>query len=373
MKSSLGYFLIPVILFSLAACNRPDSAGKNADIDFWDGDNSPIAIGEQIIDELLGRPDLMMMTHTAERCTLMHYAEACAGFGAVRLAGLMGDSAAIDGLTQRYLRVIVEDIDKMGTHVDENVLGILPLELYLQTGNELFLDQGLQLADVQWEDQLPNGLTNQTRYWIDDIWMIGSLQVQAYRATGKVLYLERAALEIEAYLQELQQPNGLFHHGQGTPFFWGRGNGWVAAGLAEVLSELPESNPHYTSLLEGYRKMMQALLAYQAEDGMWRQLIDHPEAWKETSSSAMFGYAMSVGVREGLLTDPAYARAYEKAWLALVEYLNDTGQMTGVCVGTGKGDNAQYYLDRPQSIGDFHGQAPMLWFAYSLLAETGRD
>jgi rhamnogalacturonyl hydrolase YesR len=373
MKSSTGYFLILIILFSMAACTRQDGTGRDTTNEFWDGEHSPLAVGEQIIDDLLGRPDLMIMTYTAEQCTLLHYAEACAGFGAVRLAGLMGDSTSIDRLTQRYLRIIIEDIDKMGSHVDENVLGILPLELYLQTGNELFLEQGLHLADVQWADPLPSGLTNQTRYWIDDIWMIGSLQVQAYRATGKEIYLERAALQIDVYLEELQQPNGLFHHGQDTPFFWGRGNGWVASGLAEVLSELPKSNTYYSSILEGYRKMMQALLNYQTEDGMWRQLIDHPEAWKETSSSAMFGYAMSVGVRKGLLTDPAYTAAYEKAWLALVEYMDAQGRMTEVCVGTGKGDSVQYYLDRPRSTGDFHGQAPMLWFAYSLLAETGRN
>ena len=84
--------------------------------------------------------------------------------------------------------------------------------------------------------------------------MIGCLQVQAYRATGKMIYLERAALEIDSYIQKLQQPNGLFYHGIDAPFFWGRGNGWVAAGLAELLSVLPESNPHYNSILKGIKK-----------------------------------------------------------------------------------------------------------------------
>ncbi|MFC1484225.1 glycoside hydrolase family 88 protein [Candidatus Neomarinimicrobiota bacterium] len=157
---------------------------------------------------------------------------------------------------------------------------------------------------------------------------------------------------------------------QSTPYpKGGRGNGWVAAGLAELLSELPATNPYYSSILDGYRKMMQALLRYQADDGMWRQLIDHPESWKETSASAMFGYALSVGVRQGLLSDPGYTKAYQKAWLSLVEYVNEEGRVIDVCVGTGKGDSVQYYLDRPRSIGDLHGQAPMLWFAYSLLSD----
>jgi len=49
-------------------------------------------------------------------------------------------------------------------------------------------------------------MTNQTRYWIDDVWMIAALQVQAYRVTGNSDYLDKAALETDAYIQKLQQP-----------------------------------------------------------------------------------------------------------------------------------------------------------------------
>jgi unsaturated rhamnogalacturonyl hydrolase len=120
--------------------------------------------------------------------------------------------------------------------------------------------------------------------------MIGCLQIQAYRSTGNMIYLERAALEIDSYIQRLQQPNGLFYHGIDAPFYWGRGNGWVAAGLAELLSVLPESNSHYNSILNGYKKMMKTLVETQASDGMWRQLIDKEESFKETSSTGMFGF-----------------------------------------------------------------------------------
>lgn len=40
-----------------------------------------------------------------------------------------------------------------------------------------------------------------------------------------------------------------------------------------------------------------------------------------------------------------------------------------VCIGTGKKNSRQYYLDRPRIAGDFHGQAPILWCAYALLAK----
>jgi unsaturated rhamnogalacturonyl hydrolase len=99
-----------------------------------------------------------------------------------------------------------------------------------------------------------------------------------------------------------------------------------------------------------------------------RQLIDKEEAWKETSSTAMFGYAITVGVKKGLLSEDKFTPVYKKAWLSLVKYINKEGKVTEVCAGTGKGDNIDYYLNRPRNTGDFHGQAPVLWFAYSLLA-----
>ncbi len=46
---------------------------------------------------------------------------------------------------------------------------------------------------------------------------------------------------------------------------------------------------------------MATLLKYQADDGMWRQLIDDPNSWKETSCTGMFTCAFITGVKEGWL------------------------------------------------------------------------
>ena len=58
---------------------------------------------------------------------------------------------------------------------------------------------------------------------------------------------------------------------------------------------------------------MSALLKYQGKDGMWRQLIDHDEAWPESSSSAMFSFAMITGVKRGWLDAATYGPAARKA------------------------------------------------------------
>jgi rhamnogalacturonyl hydrolase YesR len=74
-----------------------------------------------------------------------------------------------------------------------------------------------------------------------------------------------------------------------------------------------------------------ALLKYQADDGMWRQVIDDPEFRKETSSTAMFTYAMITGVKNGWLDEKIYGAAARKAWLTLVTFINDDGNLTEVC------------------------------------------
>jgi rhamnogalacturonyl hydrolase YesR len=351
-------FISILTLLALFSCNR---SGEK----FWPEDKSPEIISRLVIHDLLNRPDFMM--YKTEHATAVHYAEVCTAFGAARLAGLFSDEEILRLLSLRYMKVLEDSIVNTANHVDANVYGILPLELFIQTRDSVFYRQGIELAIDQWKDPLPDGLTNQTRYWIDDIWMIGSLQIQAYRVSGDQSFLDKAALETVAYLEKLQQPNGLFFHGENAPFYWGRGNGWVAAGLAEVISELPKNHPLYPRLENGYKRMMKALLGYQCEDGMWRQLIDNDTSWKESSCTGMFAYAIAVGVNRGILPRKNYKKACQNAWMALTDYISDEGLVRNVCVGTGQSTDVNYYLNRPTSEGDFHGQAPILWLAYMLL------
>ena len=86
----------------------------------------------------------------------------------------------------------------------------------------VYFSMGMWFADQQWtmpekkkeayKDLLDRGLTWQTRMWIDDMYMITNIQAQAYRATGDVKYVNRAAHEMVVYLEALQRPNGLFYH-----------------------------------------------------------------------------------------------------------------------------------------------------------------
>jgi rhamnogalacturonyl hydrolase YesR len=113
--------------------------------------------------------------------------------------------------------------------------------------------------------------------------------------------------------------------------------------------------------MAGYRKMMASLLRYQSDNGMWRQLVDYPYSWPESSCTAMFAYAMAVGVEQGWLKKSQYAPAVQAAVKALLAHVDRDGNVREVCVGTGQQDDIEFYLKRPRVVGDLHGQAPVLW------------
>lgn len=319
--------------------------------------------GNLIVQNLLARDYMYYGTEA------LHYAEAATAVGALRFAEKTANGAMREQLITRYEVLLDENSELISRreHVDMNVIGIIPLQIAILTGDSRHLEQGLSFADSQWVEPLENGLTRQTRWWIDDLYMVGMLQIQAYRATGQSKYADRAARQLAAYLPLLQRENGLFYHSPDVPIFWGRGNGWVAVAMAEVLSSLPLEHDLHASLLEYYRKMMKSLLGFQTKDGMWRQVIDYEDSWTESSATAMFAYAMLVGIQNDLLEQGTFQQAVNSAWPALTKLMDADGNVQDVCVGTGKKNDLDYYLERPKVAGDFHGQAPVLWLATGLV------
>ncbi|HWZ43990.1 MAG TPA: glycoside hydrolase family 88 protein [Candidatus Saccharimonadales bacterium] len=351
---------LPILTLTLTL---PAAAQTNYFTD-WPAGTSPAEVGKRVAEHFVTSP------HADPKHIV--YQEVCTWYGALTFAQLSGDKVLSSKLIQRFDPLLTPagaDLIGKDRHVDFTVFGTVPLEIYQQTQTKdpKYLDLGKSFADRQWENPTPDGLTHETRFWIDDMYMITLVQVQAFHATGDSKYLDRAALEMVAYLDKLQQPNGLFFHAPDAPFYWGRGNGWVAAGMTELLRALPADHPRRARILAAYRKMMSSLLGYQSKDGMWRQLVDHPEAWPETSSTGMFTFALITGVKNGWLDAATYGPAARRGWLALVGYIDQNADVTSVCEGTGKKNDLDYYLARARRTGDFHGQAPVLWCASALL------
>ncbi|MDR3724722.1 MAG: glycoside hydrolase family 88 protein [Terracidiphilus sp.] len=360
MKFSLKLVALGLALAagSAAAVAQPDSFSN------WPKGYDPKEVGKRVADHFVTSP---------HQFGTIFYGEVGTWYGALTFAHLTHDNDLRDRVIKRFDTLLPGGSEEkiIGTrrHVDDSIFGVAPLEIYIQNKDPKYLKYGLWWADRQWENPNPDGTSAETRYWIDDMYMLTMLQLEAYRATGDKKYLDRDAKEMVAYLDKLQQPNGLFYHAPDAPFFWGRGDGWIAAGMAEMLRALPADHPQRPRILAGYKLMMAALLRYQGKDGMWRQLIDHDEAWPEMSSTGMFAFAMIAGVKNGWLDPYTYGPAARHAWIGMVGYIDQNGDTVEVCQGTEKQNDRDYYLQRKRKTGDYHGQAPVLWAASALLRE----
>lgn len=354
---------------------------KNTDLKNWSKGKDPQTVGLLIANRFVESPHNSFRPPAPPKS--ITYPEVCVWYGAIKFAEVTNNKVLLQQLEQRFLPFFDDEkhLVPRPYHVDYSVFGTIPLELYKHNKDQRFYDMGMRFADVQWTLPIDSpeikkkeyqkfsdqNLTWQTRYWIDDMYMITMVQSKAYHITGDKKYIERAAHEMVIYLDTIQRPNGLFYHAPDAPFFWGRGNGWMAAGMSELLTSLDKNNKDRYTIMASYLKMMESLKKYQRPDGLWGQLIDKPESWVETSGSAMFAYAMIMGVKNGWLDKSEYAPLARKAWLALVDYINEDGDISNVCEGTNRRNDYQYYLDRKQKTGDMHGQAPMLWCAWALL------
>ena len=352
----------------------------SADLKNWPKGTSPKEVGLKVAKRFVVTPHTNF--NRPGPPSFITYPETCAWYGALKFSNITRDEKLKNDLVKRFDPMFSEEAKMIPpvTNVDYTVFGSVPLQLYIQTKDKRYLEIGQGIADKQWAKPEPGpkvkeeafkfyerGFTWHTRMWIDDMFMITAVQTQAYRATKDEKYVNRAAKEMVLYLDSLQKPNGLFYHAPDVPFFWGRGNGWMAAGMAEILTSLPKNNPDRPRIMKGYKIMMASLLKYQAETGMWRQLIDEPTSWEESSSTGMFAFAIVKGVKKGWLDKNIYAPAARKAWLGLVSHINENGEVDEVCEGTNKRNDKQYYFDRNRNIGDLHGQAPILWTAAALL------
>jgi len=376
-----------VLLLALTSCSSVGAhKGANAYFKSWPKGQSPKEVGLHVTQHFIDSPHFNSFKPGPPQFII--YPEVCTWYGALTFAQVSGIPHLRGPLVRRFEPLFNTETNLVPVpdHVDRSVFGAVPLEIYIQNADPRCLTLGKEFADKQWGEPFGSsilenatalraqGLTWQTRMWIDDMFMITMVQAQAYRATGNHEYINRAAKEMVVYLDELQKPNGLFYHAPEVPYFWGRGDGWMAAGMSELLRSLPKDNPDRPRIMEGYLKMMAALLKYQDANGMWHQLIDNANAWPETSSTGMFAFAFITGVKEGWLDADTYGPAARKAWLALIPYLDKNWDIHEVCQGTNKydpktdgPDGTAYYLARQRNVGDLHGQAPILWCATALL------
>jgi unsaturated rhamnogalacturonyl hydrolase len=165
-------------------------------------------------------------------------------------------------------------------------------------------------------------------WWADGLYMVMPVMTKMYSLTGEKRYLDKL-FEYYSYADSLMYNSeaGLYFRdakyvypkhksANGKMDFWARGDGWVFAGLAKVLKDLPGNDPHRSFYETRYKSMAKAIIESQQPDGYWtRSMLDKDHApGPETSGTAFFTYGLLWGINNGYLNDKVYLSAAIKAW-----------------------------------------------------------
>lgn len=100
----------------------------------------------------------------------------------------------------------------------------------------------------------------------------------------------------------------------GERVFWGRGNGWVTAGLTVIIDNMPDDYPAKARYVALFREMMERIAGLQGADGFWHASLLDPASYPapETSATGFFTYSLLWGVNRGLLDRAHYGPVAER-------------------------------------------------------------
>ena len=242
-------------------------------------------------------------------------------------------------------------------------------KLYDQTQQPDYLERVRQAADVGFNDQgeplesMPNH--NQMS---DSVFMGCAILAQAGRLTGEDKYFQLGLKHLQFMQQFDLRDDGIYRHSPLDEAAWGRGNGFPALGLALVLTDLPQEHPTRETILQAHRQHLLALCKHQDYTGCWHQVVDHPESYREFTSTCMIGFALARGIRLGWLGREPFDPHLQRAWQAAKARVAIDASLVDVCTGTGKQKSLRNYLDRTAILGfDDRGGAMGLLFATEMM------
>lgn len=180
-------------------------------------------------------------------------------------------------------------------------------------------------------------------WWSDGLYMVMPVMTKMYKITHNHLYLDKL-YEYITYSDKIMfdKDENLYYRDakyvypkhksvNGKKDFWARGDGWVLAGLAKVLKDLPKDYKHYEFFAQKFQNMAKAVAAIQQPEGYWTRSMMDPEhaPGPETSGTAFFTYGFLWGINNGLLDEATYMPVVNKAW----KYLSKTALQKNGAVG----------------------------------------
>lgn len=213
-------------------------------------------------------------------------------------------------------------------------------------------------------------------WWADALYMAMPVMTKMYLLTGEEMYLDKLyenflwsdSLMWDAEAQ-LYYRDGKYIWPKvktscdGGKSFWARGDGWVLAGLAKVLADMPRDYRHRDIFVQRYQQLAEGVARCQQEGGYWSRsmLCEGDAPGPETSGTAFFCYGLEWGVNHGYLSREKYGPTIERAW----NYLYNTALQQDGSIGY-----VQPIGEKPDptKIVDSHSQAPFGTGAWLLAA-----
>ncbi len=165
-------------------------------------------------------------------------------------------------------------------------------------------------------------------WWVDAMYMAMPVMTKLYKVTGNKLYLEKLEDYLEysnaimwddeakLYYRDAKYIYPKHKSLNGKKDFWSRGDGWIFAGYAKIIQDLPENAQYKQKYIERFQNMAKALAEAQQKEGYWSRSILDPEAapGPETSGTALFCYGFLWGINNGVLNKDTYLPVVKKSW-----------------------------------------------------------
>ncbi len=269
-----------------------------------------------------------------------------------------GYLAAADSLHEdRYREAMLEAGKKFGwqlgpraTHADDQAIGYMYLKLYAQYHDlkmleptKAALDRILPMPDVCTESCPPwHDAKTPMWWWCDALFMAPPVWAELAKTTGDKSYLDHMDRAWWVTSKLLFDPTEHLYfrdtsyldkrEANGKKIFWSRGNGWVFAGLTEVLDAMPKDYPSRSKYVEQFRQMAEKLKSIQNADGLWQPGLLGGSAYPlpEVSGSAFFVYGMAWGINRGILKRAEYLPVVRKGWAGLLTHVYADGRLGSI-------------------------------------------
>ena len=187
--------------------------------------------------------------------------------------------------------------------------------------------------------------TSQNDYWwwADGLYMVMPVMTKLYKITRNEVYLQKLKEylnysdsimydeEARLYYRDAKYVYPKHKTLSGKKDFWARGDGWVFAGLAKVLNDLPPNHADRNRYVSRFKAMAESIAACQQPEGYWtRSMLDAAHApGPETSGTAFFTYGLLWGMNNRILDNSVYQPVVEKSW----NYLTKTALQSDGKVG----------------------------------------